>query len=119
MATIDTRDIVGFMAKSAPGAVIVMSATDLQNFAREISAQTVVAQPARPRKLRGLTAQSEQGEIIQAIMEVWPETTVSALANTLGVSRKWIMKCLVADVQAEAAKVETLGDVAQILSKDK
>ena len=113
-------DLINFMAKGAPGAVIVMSAADLKGFAEEIAKDGGKEQPRR--KVRGLSATSEQAEIVQAILEVWPDTKVSVLAKALGVSKMWIYKLLrvnLADpIDTADTDNETLAEAAKILNSN-
>ncbi len=116
-----TTDVINFMAKGAPGAMIVMSASDLKGFADEVVKSAAKEQPAR--RVRGLSATSEQAEIVQAIMEVWPETKITVLAKALGVSKMWIYKLIrvnLADMASVANAAddenETLSDVAKMLT---
>lgn len=115
----NTKDVINFMAKGAPGAVIVMSAADLKGFAEEVAKGE---NRDRPRgKLRGLSSTSEQAEIVQAIMEVWPETKTTALARTLGVSKMWIYKLLRVNfsdtTEVSETDSETLAEAAKMLNE--
>ncbi|MBD5391271.1 hypothetical protein HDR66_00515 [bacterium] len=114
----NTSDLINFMAKGAPGAVIVMSAADLKGFAEEVAREGVKEKPRR--RIRGLSATSEQAEIVQAIMEVWPETKTSVLAKALGVSKMWIYKLIKVNLSDTLETIEddteTLADAAKLLS---
>lgn len=114
----NTKDVINFMAKGAPGAVIVMSAADLKGFAEEVARADT---RERPRcRVRGLSATSEQAEIVQAIMEVWPDTKTTVLARALGVSKMWIYKLLRVNLsdmtEAPESDGETLAEAAKMLN---
>lgn len=113
-------DLINFMAKGAPGAVIVMSAADLKGFAEEIAKDGVKEQPRR--KVRGLSATSEQAEIIQAIMEVWPNTKTAVLAKALGISKMWVYKLIKVNLTdtntATEDDNETLVEAANMLNNN-
>lgn len=116
----ETRDVINFMAKGASGALIVMSPADLKGFADEVIKAEKIASAGKPRRrLRGLTAASEQGEIVQAILQVWPDTKTSVLAKALGVSKMWIYKLLKVDLSEvvdDEIDGETISEASKILN---
>lgn len=109
------------MVKGARGAMIIMSPADLKSFANEVARNEAKERPAR--RVRGLTGSSEQAEIIQALMEVWPETKVRALARALGISHAWVYKLIrtsLASPETETIPTGedvTLADVAKMFTE--
>lgn len=95
-------EIIKALTKGAPGATIIMSPRDLEGFAKaviedyKLRTGDVVAkadESKRPRR----PPRRDQAEIIQAIKDVWPNTSCSRLADALGVSKMWIYKLLRVD----------------------
>ena len=109
----EAKDLLAFMAKGAPGALIIMSPNDLKGFADEVRKEK---KPRPAPVLRGLNSGSAKAEILQAIVEVWPGTRAAALARALGVTRQAICKLLAKDISKLANA--TVGGDGEVYDED-
>lgn len=119
-------EIIKALTKGAPGATIIMSPRDLEGFAKAViddykmRTGDVVAKPDEPKRPRR-PPRRDQAEIIQAIKDVWPNTSCTRLAEALGVSKMWIYKLLQVDLSDSLANDVgmTVSDAANVIAEIK
>ncbi len=86
----ELSDVINFMHKGAPGALVLMRPADLRGFAEAIKREAVrgALPPGTPIKPK----RRDRASIIKALFALFPFTNAAQLAAAIGVSRQAVYK---------------------------
>lgn len=97
-----TTEVIDFMRKGAPGALILMRPGDLKGFAEEVRRECAKELPEARPVLSKTRLRRERAEIVQAVKAMWPDVKVHKLAEALCVTRQCIYKWLITQTPGAA-----------------